>query len=458
MNVIKFQEHNQQHKNHIVYCIIDKTSTYSHNREVIKNISDWTVQNITIQGYTVLVSTDEDSLLQAAANTSAIHAVVLSTGTEFINSYDWFEYAEEYCKQHFFLAGHILDRKSAYYELHDQCYIINLTMYRELGSPIVGQQELCSKHTTYTPNRSATNWHDSYTPKIVEPGDHLQDYEHKCHGWNILNLAWNNHCPVLVFDSTLRDNKIHYYPEWPSYFDQINYAHTRDSFCSGLAIYLSNSEDNIDNNIVGPIEQLVVTASGLNWTAYLDKCGFTDSTVVKFYDYSYLTLEYMKHVVENWDGKAYAKFALDYFNSKFEFVGGNIPFCGSTDLAEIDQHLWTKIKSTVRFEYHLVNVLDSTKDIDWIDTDCTTVINLTNIFNYIGTAATRSVRERVYIENSLIEKLQARVPDAYVIFTRRASDGFVDSVQNTAMLAKDLVLTDIKTLTKPTWHMNQDWS
>ena len=140
------------------------------------------------------------------------------------------------------------------------------------------------------------------------------------------------------------------------------------------------------------------------------------------------------------------------------FVGGNIPFCGSSDLAEIDQHLWSKIKSTVRFEYHLVNVLDSTKNIDWIDTDSTTVINLTNIFNYIGTAATRSVRERVYVENNLIEKLQARVPDAYVIFTRRASDGFFDSVQNTATLAKDLVLTDITMLTKPTWHMNQDWS
>ena len=132
MNVIKFQERNQQHKNHIVYCIIDKTARYSHNREVIKNISDWTIQNITIQGYTVLVSTDEDSLLKAASETTAEHAIVLSTGTEFINSYDWFDYAEEYCKQDFFLAGHVLDRSSAYYELHDQCYIINLTTYKEL--------------------------------------------------------------------------------------------------------------------------------------------------------------------------------------------------------------------------------------------------------------------------------------------------------------------------------------
>ena len=458
MNIIKFREQNQQHKDHIIYCIIDKTSTYSHNREVIKNISDWTIQNITIQGYTVLVSTDEDSLLQAASETTALHAVVLSTGTEFINSYDWFDYAEEYCRQDFFLAGHILDRASAYYELHDQCYIINLNTYKELGCPMVGQQQLSSKHTTYAPNRSSSNWHDDYTPKTVEPGDHLQDYQHKCHGWNILNVAWNNNCQVLVFDNVLRDNKIHYYPEWPSYFDQINYAHTRDSFCSGLAIYLSNSEANIDDNIQGPIEQLVVTASGLNWTAYLDRCGFVSSAVVKFYDYSYLTLEYMRNLVETWDGKDYAKFALDYVNTKFGFIGNNIPFCGSRDLAEIDQYLWSKIKSTVKFEYHLVNVLDSTKDINWIDTDCTTVINLTNIFNYIGTATTRGVRERVYAENSFIEKLQARVPDAYVIFTRRASDGFFDSVQNTAILAKDLVLTDIKSLTKPTWHMNQDWS
>lgn len=458
MNVIQFQEQNQQNKNHIVYGIVDHTFNYSHNKEVMKNIADWTIQNITIQGYKVLVSLDEDSLLQAAAATGASHAVILSTGTEFINSYDWFEYAEDYCNQDFFIAGHILDRAGAYYELHAQCYIINLRLYTVLKYPLVGQQELCSTHAQVSPHRSPDNWHDDYTPKWVKSGQQLQEYEHKCHGWNILRVGFAHGYNINVFDALLRDNKIHYYPEWDSYFTQINYAYNRTTFCSGTAIYLSNSETNVYDTIVGPIDQLIVTASGLNWMLYLKQYGFTCESVVKFCDYSYLTLEYMKHLVENWDGKEYSKFAINYIDTKFRFIGGNIPFCGSSELPEIDPKLWNIIKSTVKFEYHYVNLMDTTKNIDWMGHTKTTIINLSNIFNYIGTASARSVKDRVYAENSLIEKLKLNLPEAYVLFARRAADGFfTGGLQTQVTACKDLQLTEMKSLTKPTWHMNQDW-
>jgi hypothetical protein len=458
MNVIKFKENHPQPKTKTVYCIVDKTSLISHNREVIKNISDWTIQNITIQGYTVLVSVDEDAVLREAMNSGATHAVVLSTGTEFINSYDWFAFVDDYClNNNVFIAGHILDRQSAYYELHHQCYIINLLQYKELGCPEIGQQELCVAHTQIEPLRGWENFHDAHTPKLVHPGTESRDYEHKCHGWNILSIAWANRYRISVFNDSFRNNKIHYYPEYDSYYEQINYAHNRESFCNGMAVYLGNSELAINTEIQGPIEQLVISASGLNWISYLKQCGFTESTVVKFYDYSYLTLEYMKHLVDMWNGVDYAAFARDYMDNKFSFIGGNIPYCGSQELEEIDPQLWQQIKSFVKFEYHWINVLDSSKDVDWITPNVNTVINLTNVFNYIGTAATRSVRERVYAENRFIEKLQARVPDAHVILTRRAADGFIDIRQHAAVLAKDIELTDIRLLTKPTWHVH-DWS
>jgi hypothetical protein len=57
----------------------------------------------------------------------------------------------------------------------------------------------------------------------------------------------------------------------------------------------------------------------------------------------------------------------------------------------------------------------------------------------------------------LIEKLQNCAPDSVVIFTRRAAAGFVDTISNTQCLAKDLTLTNIESLTKPTWHAH-DWS
>lgn len=453
MNVIKFFEQHREPKTNIVYCIIDKTNLYTHNKEIIKNISDWTIQNITILGYTVLVSADEDSLLQEAATTGAKYAVVISTGTEFINSYDWFDAVEEACLEGFFLAGHVLDRKEFYYELHDQCYIINLASYKLLNCPAIGKVEHFSPHLQIEPARSEENLHDDYTPSRVSRGSNVKQYQHRAHGWNILSIGFKNNLSIKVFDDRLRNNKHHYYPEYDSYFDQANFLYKRQGFCSGAALYLGNSESVIPLNTSGNIKQLIVPASGLNWVTYLEVNGYDENTEVTFYDYSFLTLEYMKHLISSWDGNNYQDFALNYFKNKFSFVNEHIPYCGS--IPDIDVSNWTKIVNTVKFNFKWIDLLDSTADLTWIYDNA--IINVTNIFNYIGTATVRSVQERVYLENMFISKLQELAPNATVIFTRRAADGFIDSDQNRAILAKDLKLTNIEQLKKPTWHM-YDWS
>jgi hypothetical protein len=456
MNVIKFSEKGQFPKTNIIYCIVDKTHLYSHNKEIIKNVSDWTIQNITIHGYRVLVSVDEDSLLREAALTEAKYAVVISTGTEFINGYNWFDYTEEYCQDSFFIAGHILDRKDFYYELHDQCYIINLNSYNLLGCPSIGKVEHFSSHVQIEPRRSDENFHDDYTPLWVSRGSEIKQYMHKAHGWNILSLGFKNNLTIKVFDDRLRNDKIHYYPEYTSYFDQANFLYARQGFCNGMALYLGNSERTIPLISQGPIEQLVVPASGLNWLKYLQENGYNENTSVEFYDYSFLTLEYIRHLVENWDGNNYKDFALSYYKNKFNFINAEVPYCGSID-NNIDTLEWNKIRSTVKFNYRWIDLMDSTKDLSWINNSRNTVINVTNIFNYIGTATIRSVKERVYLENAFISKLQESAPNAQIIFTRRAAEGFTNLIQNVSVPVKDLPMTNLEDLNKPSWHIN-DWS
>ena len=457
MNVVKFKESCSIEKNHIIFCIVDKTDSYKNNKEIIKNISDWTVQNITILGYTVLVSADEDLLLTTASNTNADHAVMLATGTEFINSYDWFDDVENLCKEDFFIAGHILDRGEFYYELHDQCYVVNLKTFKQLGSPTVGKVSFFETHQQTMPTRSDENIHDQYTPVWISSGTESKEYAHKAHGWNLISIALKNNLTVKVFNDGLRSNKLHYYPEYSSYHDQVSFLYSRMGFCNSVAIYLNNSETVIPVQLSGAVEQLVVPASGLNWVRYLEQQEFNTNTKIKFYDYSFLTLEYVKYVVDHWDGDNYQQFALDYFNNKFNFIGEHIPYCGSDQFVDIDKDLWTKIKSTVTFEYHWFDLLNTQADVTWIENKSNTIINLTNAFNYIGTATVRSVKDRIFCENMLIEKLQNCAPDSVVIFTRRAAAGFVDTISNTQCLAKDLTLTNIESLTKPTWHAH-DWS
>jgi hypothetical protein len=456
---------------HIVFCILDNTHTFSNawHKELIKNISDFCLQNITIQGYTVLQGTDEDQLLQASAQTSAKYAVVLATGTEFITHYEFFDLLNDLItKQEFFLLGHVLDRKDCYYELHQQCYVINLDMYKQLGEPTIGKQEFFSNHMQYCPERSKETYHDKHTPKWVNPGTLPAEYQHKAHGWNILSLAFKNKLPVLVFDEKFRAAKKHYYPEYESSFlQEINYTYARLNFCSSLAIYPINSEQ-MKLAVPGPLQQLIVPASGLGWIEHLAHIGYTDQTIVKFFDYSPTTLEYIRAVAE-WDGVDYPSFFKEFMTRKYGYLKNNdfIMYCGPQDIdtewtkfsSQFDwPSLWADIKSKVKFEFHLANLLDTTDSLDWIDSvKGVSMINISNIFNYIGTSTFYSMKQRVHAERALFDKLKAKVPDIYVQVSRFAGDGFV-AQDNSLRTASKFDLADLSKFNTPTWHTPGDWT
>ena len=149
-------------KNKILFCIIDDIDSYA-NEEIkttIRNILDFTISNLHIKGYDVIVDKDENSLLQNATNYD--YAVVMSPGTEFLNGFAFFEALNKLINKDFFVAGHILDRSKydAYYELHHQCYVVNMASYNALQSPTVGYLQKDVQHTQVSPKRSKSNIQD----------------------------------------------------------------------------------------------------------------------------------------------------------------------------------------------------------------------------------------------------------------------------------------------------------
>jgi len=150
---------------------------------------------------------NEDNMLSALSATGITYAVVMRNGHQWIDKTKFKDLVNSMGE--FFIAGHVLDRTShdAYYELHHQCYVINLKMYRSLKFPEIGQQTLNAAHQQFEPLRSDDNIHDDYTPLWVKPGKELKSYYHKAHGWNILSTAFRNNLPVLVFNNEVRSTK-----------------------------------------------------------------------------------------------------------------------------------------------------------------------------------------------------------------------------------------------------------
>lgn len=365
MNVLEF---NTGGASEIAFCFVDNTRTYhSGIRELVKNQADGTLANICNKHWKVYQWIDEDTLLKHASNEGHKWAVVFSTGTEFINGTAFFDSVINLTKQKFFIAGHVLDRKDAYYELHHQCYIVNLQMYKMLNCPKVGKQELGAQHTQDVPWRSHENWHDDYTPKTISSSDQVKQYNHKCHGWNILKIAFEKDLPVLVFDENIRNNKKHFYPESPEdFYKHLGWAYHRLNYCQTAFIHTSNTET--VHLQIKQYKQIVTPASGFWFKDYLDQ-----DTQVVMYDYN--------------------QASLDHWRSKHP-----------------------------EYKFVLCNLLSDDNLLDYIDTTIeNTLINLSNIFNYEGTNFFYSLEYRKYKESKLLAEIADKCPDAEIYFNLKAN-------------------------------------
>lgn len=469
MNVIEFKSVNKE----IVFCIVDYTSIISHDwtREIIKNLSDFVLSNIVDKGYTVLQGVNEEALLEQAVAKNYKHAVVLATGTEFINGRACFDAIEQAVQKDYFLQGHIPDRNDGYYQLHEQCYIINLEIYNEIGKPEIGKFSYYDEHKQVIPLRSEENIHDDYTPLWVAPGRETKIYTHKWHGWNIISLALENDLPILVFDEAIRKNKKYYYPDYEPAFRQAQeYLYGKQVVSNQALFYPFNTEKATVFDIQR-IDQLVVQASGLNWVDYLVQNDYNEKTVVNFVDNNIFALECMQIIV-NWDGKDYPTLIKEYITDRCKFLDINIqeriaiPFRSLDNLWEefltlhpnwIEQ--WTDIKSKVTFKFtHADLVLNASLPVsNWLENKPNTVIHLSHIFNYDPVAPFVPLRLRIENENSLISKIATYLPEAFVVFQRRSANTFLKDDLDNASKAGNMSTIKFNNLIYPTWHMNGDW-
>ena len=408
MNVIKFNSFDTKP---LVFCMLDTTPhiTDPWIKEIAKNQADYTLQNLYNKGYTVLQGTNEDDLLVEASK-EYDYACVFSTGTEFTNGENCIDALLAECTDDFLVKGHILYRTGAYYELHQQCYLINLKNYRELGYPEVGQQSLGEMHTQIRPLRSVENIHDDYTPLWIKQGDVEQNYHHKCHGWNIVRVALE-HYPVTAFNDRIRNNKKHLYPESPKdFYKHVSYVYSKERYCANEFVHTGHTE--WSNKTINNLRQVVAPASGEWYKSMLDT---TKPCVVVLYDYNPQSLEYWRQNVERLPNVTYHFIHWDLLG---EFVD-------------------------------VLSLLDSKLLND-------TLINLSNIFCYEGTATLASTRYRLEKENELVNFLKENAEFAWVNFAARASSGFIDK-NDYIQRVIDTPVYSIKDLKAPTWHY-ADWS
>ena len=392
-------------KSNICICIIDDTNEYKPwMQELVKNTANYTITNCTGFGYDVYVDANEDRMLQQVADNYKV-AVVISAGTEFINGSDFFDNLPD----DFFLLAHIIDMGDSYYGLHYQCYVLNLKKYRQLGKPSVGKTELLDSHTQEVPYRSAENVHDDYLPIVLRKHilNKTQVYKSKYRGWNLIAAGLQAGYEICAFDEKLRSSKHYLYRD----VDTSSWIYHRYNYCLTHHTFKENTGNlNFPRPYKKPITQFVHPAAGIDWFHKLMLHGYKDETVIKFYDYNLRALDEMRERVKD----------MPYHH----------------------------------FEFHHIDIINNVEQfVKIIDTAGPegTVVHLSNIFAYEGTASLLPLKYRIEKENYLISWMQKNMPDAVLDFDQRAAEGIVPWRLESGM-AKDLVLTDWNAISLPSWH------
>jgi len=456
----------------IVCCIVDNTDTYSSGwaREVSINITDFMIHRFVGYNYDVFIGSDENELLIAASNDGYDHAVVIATGMSLGLSDRLFSAIEKLCEQDFFLAGHILERnensywRNGYYELHHQFYIVRLAEYKELAYPFIGKQEEVS-HIQIAPLRSVECLYDDHEVAVwIKPGTEEKTYDMKCHGWNIIATALANNKTIIDLGQGIRNNKKYLYYEYDHVFlREVSSIYYNQFFCNNFTPAWNSDHLRQYTNITSPVEQYITVGIGVNWIKNLDQLGVTSDTRVIFTDINRNTLEFMRLLVDEWDGNDYIEFYckhlplmpnhlkhdinthIDYARTEWNRFISNFP-----DWPVV----WQKIRS-LTFKYILIDYM-SDYNLDWIAVGKNTVMNLSDMFTYGPIVATQSLKYRVSCENKLFNKLKQTDPNIFLIMTSRASDGFMETAQQYVGPVSSFELTDINQLKKPNWHVH-DW-
>lgn len=320
--------------------IQDRNKDY---QEHIRDITSFCTDNLLIpraNGYFVQNAYPEvlerntiDECLQTAADLDVEWLFLVAYGFRCHNNIFpdlCIKYAEE---NDYSILAHILDDKphnQSFYQLHNQCILINIKDWKNYGSPHFG--ESIGGRPILIPQtiRSEENFHDDYTPYWLEKGDDIRVHTQSLHeGWNIISECLKANHKIGNFPEHLRQEKRHLYPEIgdeleralqgediePSNHNQAFYLRTMDPAQFTDAVYIYNTDD-MSNHIQTQeeIDTLYCVAAGFKPLSIFNDIKHTDKTRIVYYDYSISALQFRQWLVETWDGTDFPSKVEQYKN------------------------------------------------------------------------------------------------------------------------------------------------
>lgn len=366
----------KDHGLNILFAIIDQTNLKNKHEDLFNKMRDITFYNTTkITQSDVHFYNNIDECLSKCDNYDLVlfqsvgnlikHNMIIDLLLDYY-----------YNNLNFFILGFVLDWESEtgsnWLECHHQMLFLNIKKWKELNSPSFGNWEIKEE---LLPNfsRSVENFHDQYTPYWISRKEGFETKTRTKQGWNFIKTALENNLKIDNFSKAIRDCRLYLYPEtdsenlYKSFLNktdfglknpnQINYIYNINI---PKKIWIYNSENYFFINNSDNIKTYFGTASGFKYLNILRK---NDNVKFVFYDFNQQSLDWIKNLKDNWDGKDFPKFIEkqdEVLKTNFKYINGTIEnnekilndqFNGQFD------DLWQKFKKA-ETEYIRCNLFD----------------------------------------------------------------------------------------------------
>jgi hypothetical protein len=431
------------------------------SREIAKNLSDYMINRFLCYGFDICIGEDENELLSYGLGRYS-HAVVIASGTSAKLSDRLFWAIVYKCQESFYIAGHVLDRDDRYFELHHQFYIVNLEIHKNLGCPSVGEASDIP-HFKIKPISYTT---DGYIAQELKAGTDVSEYQGTMHGWNILTTALNNDQNIIDLGEDIRNNKKYFYYEYEHVFlrESANLFYNQYMF-NNIVVPFNSDHLAEDLDFEGPVEQYITLGTGLHWVENLHKVGFTKDTVIYFTDINPLVLQFMKSMIDRWDGRDYVEFYL----SQGFVIPNNLPYDYDRYIDNVrsqwqsfidaDPSWLDKWQSVRNLEFRFVSIdYMSEFNFDWFESCRRTIFNISDMFDHIPTVASQSMKYRIAAENRFLNKLKEKDCEIFLLWTARSAQGLMPKHQSPVLQKLSKInLIDIEKINRPYWHKD-DWN
>ena len=356
---------------------------WSVNQCYTKNLCDYCGYNTSVK-----------QLLESADSQGSEIAIILAQGIMAERLYKIIDHVNKYSKnnQNFFVIGHIMAKEGRYPGLHRQMLVVNIPVWRKLGSPEFDEKGIFwdRKQTLHNFKVSEDKMSAEYTPAFVEAAEGYSTYNFLEDGANWVSIACENNIKIDNFNYDIRDCKVFLYPYsdtdllehcWKNLDDVdsidklSNYSQRawlrKMSYQNQVEkdrVYAYNTERLSGEGIRSPgrVDVFFGAAAGFKTMKLLENNGFHENTVVHYFDWCNASLDFKKHLLETWNGKDFHKWLLEHdleYNFSSTYRGNYEKFWRS----EIDKEfnnsedefyeLWQRY-SKLKHHFHVIDIVN----------------------------------------------------------------------------------------------------